>query len=137
LNDGRGVTLGSFTITDGAVSSTVDISRAVTVGDVVRLIESNPPPGRELVVRLTSHGLSVDLVDDEAGGNLRIMEVAGGTTAAELGIRNTEGTGTEPLIGSDIGPRLLPTTRLSNILGTRASGVITLQIGRASCRERV
>ncbi len=126
LNDGRGVTLGSFTITDGAVSSTVDISRAVTVGDVVRLIESNPPPGRELVVRLTSHGLSVDLVDDEAGGNLRIMEVAGGTTAAELGIRNTEGTGTEPLIGSDIGPRLLPTTRLSNILGTRASGVITL-----------
>lgn len=41
LNGGQGVELGSIAISNGTVSRTVDLSRAVTVGDVVDLIQGD------------------------------------------------------------------------------------------------
>lgn len=120
LRSGRGISLGSFLVSDGTTTKTIDISNAETVGDVIELIEDNPPDGREVNVTLSSNGLVVDL-DDALGGNLTIREVEGGTTAAELGIINTVGVGTTPLQGTDLDPTLRLTTRLADILGTRAS----------------
>ena len=40
LNGGLGVSKGSITISDGIHSSVVDLSSAVTVGDVAKLIEA-------------------------------------------------------------------------------------------------
>jgi len=123
LHGGLGAPLGSFIISDGGAKRTIDISTAETVGDVVHLIESNPPEGRQVSVRIGPRGLIVDL-DDAGGGNLSIRETAGGDTAAQLGILSPIGSGTAPLVGLDLDPRLTPTTRLADVLGVRASAVV-------------
>jgi flagellar hook-associated protein 3 FlgL len=124
LRGGEGITKGSFSISDGSTSSIINISSAVTVGDVVRLIEAGAPGGRELVARVTSQGLSLTLEDTGLGGNLTVREIGTGTTAAQLGIVETGGVGTGPLIGKDLNPRMRPNTPLSDVLGVRAEAVL-------------
>lgn len=119
LRGGRGITPGSFIISDGTNSKTVDISGATTVGDVVDLLMQTALPGRDLNVTLSGSGIVID-IDDGGGGNFTIQEVPGGTTAAELGILETNGVGTAPLDGTDLDPTLQLTTSLDDILGTRA-----------------
>jgi flagellar hook-associated protein 3 FlgL len=123
LRGGQGIRSGSFVISDGATSQTIDISSADTIGDIVQLIENNPPGGRTVTARITATGLDID-IDDAGGGNLTIREVGGGTTAAELGILETVGTGVGPIVGEDLDPTLRLTTRLRDILGVRASAVV-------------
>ncbi|MEQ8790170.1 MAG: hypothetical protein RIC55_27995 [Pirellulaceae bacterium] len=123
LRGGLGIRTGSFVVSDGASSKTIDISSADTLGDVVQLIENNPPTGRTLVARISATGLEID-IDDAGGGNLTIREVGGGTTAAELGILETSGTGVSAIIGEDLDPTLRLTTKLRDILGVRASAVV-------------
>ena len=124
LRRGEGISQGSFVVSDGTSSITVDIDAAETVGDVIRLIEANPPAGREVTARIVNNALVVDL-DDGLGGNLTITEVGHGTTAAELGIFNDTGTGTSPIVGYDLNASISQTTRLADILGMRASAVVT------------
>lgn len=116
LNRGLGVRIGSISITDGTVSRTVSIAGASTIGDVARILEANPPAGRTVTARVTNSGLEVSL----DGGNLSITEVGGGSTAAELGIKRTSGTGPGPIVGADLNPRMTLNTRLTDVLGTRA-----------------
>jgi len=123
LRGGLGISKGSFVLSDSTSTSTVDIGTAETIGDVIRLIEDNPPEGRQIVVRSSASGLILDL-DDAGGGSLTVREVVGGTTAAELGILQTNGNGAFPLVGNDLNPRLLATTPLANLLGTRATAVL-------------
>ena len=113
LRGGLGITLGAIQISDGTRSQVVDLSNAKTIDDVLRLIERNPPSGRKLTARITDYGLSID-IDDAGGGNLNITEVGNGTTAAELGIYNRFGTGTSPIVGQDLNPRLEPTTSVED-----------------------
>ncbi len=120
LRGGLGIDKGSFLISDGRSTKTINIATAETVRDVVRLIESNPPDDRQITVRLTNNALAID-IDDAGGGNLTIREVAGGTTAGQLGIFNSLGVGNEQLYGKDLDPRLQLGTRLADILGSRAS----------------
>ena len=123
LRGGQGISVGSFAVSDGATSSTIDISSAETVGDVVRLIEANPPAGRTLTVRISPDGLDI-YIDPEGGGNLTVREIGGGTTAAELGILKPQGTLTDPILGSDLRPRLTRTTSLADVLGVRAQTLV-------------
>lgn len=123
LRGGAGITKGSLVISDSFATTTVDIASAETIGDVARLIEAAAPGGRQLTARLTSNGLELDL-SDAGGGNLTVREIPGGTTADELGILNTVGTGIGPLVGKDLDPQLTATTSLRDILGTRASAVV-------------
>lgn len=120
LRGGLGITKGSFIISDGTSTKTISISSAETIGDVVRLIESNPPDGRQIAVSLTNNALVID-IDDAGGGNLTAREVPGGTTASQLGILNSLGVGVASLVGTDLAPRLQPATQLTDILGTRAT----------------
>lgn len=126
LRNGAGISDGSIAISDGTNTKIIDLSKAETVGDVVRLLEANPPQGRTLEASITATGINVEL-DSAGGGGLTLKEVAGGTTVAELGLLNEVGTGTGPVVGSDINPRLTQTTKLSNILGVRALGQVTSQ----------
>ena len=119
LRGGRGVSQGCFTISDGFSTRTVDLRGAETIGDVARLIELNAPEGRQLTAHVGSQGLVID-IDDAGGVSLTIREVANGTTAAELGILCRGGAGVNPIVGADLNPRLLPTTRLRDLLGVRA-----------------
>jgi flagellin-like hook-associated protein FlgL len=117
LNHGEGVSAGSIEISDGTSTSIVDLASAHTIGDVVGLIEANPPTGRTVSVEVTPTGLNVRL-DAAGGGDLRIREVGGGTTAADLGILSETSFGTGPVVGADLDPLLRPTTRLADALGS-------------------
>ncbi len=120
LRRGHGISPnGALQISDGTNTVVVDISRAVTVGDVARLIETNAPAGRQISVGITGQGLTLQL-DPAGGGNLTVSEVASGAAAAELGILNPTGVGTGLLTGSDLDPVILKTTPLADLLGAKA-----------------
>jgi len=123
LHGGLGITKGSIAISDGGTIRIIDLSGAETLGDVADLIAANPPAGRMITARISSDGLVLDL-DDGLGGNLTVREVGGGTTAAELGIFETLGVGTAPLVGNGLNPRLRQTTSLGDLFGTRAQAIL-------------
>jgi flagellar hook-associated protein 3 FlgL len=119
LHGGQGISTGSIAISDGLNTSIIDISSAVTVGDLQALIEANPPEGvpptgRIVTVTITSTGLDVQL-NGFSGAGLTIKEVGEGTTAAELGILAEAGVGVGPIVGADLDPRLTKTTRLADL----------------------
>ena len=128
LRGGQGIQPnGAFTISDGFDIRTIDISGAVTVGDVKRFIEENVPSGRDITVSITGSG--IDLQFDaanvaNAGANLIVSEVGTGRTATELGIRTEVGVGNALSVGEDINPILRTTTRLDDLLGSKARAQI-------------
>jgi flagellin-like hook-associated protein FlgL len=125
LHNGRGIAPGAaIQISDGSNVSIVDLSGARTIGDVVRQIQENPPAGREVKVSVTGQGLTLQLVGGPVGANLSVQEVGNGTAARELGIRTTTGVGTAPLVGEDLNPKLLLTTRLDDLLGSKARATL-------------
>lgn len=120
LRGGRGISSnGALRISDGTTSSTIDISRAVTVGDVIRLIEENPPAGRQITASASGTGLTLQL-DSSGGGNLTVTEVGSGRAASELGILESTGVLTNPLVGGNLDPTILKTTRIDDLLGAKA-----------------
>ena len=127
LHAGRGIRPnGSLQISNASTNKTsiVDISRATTVGDVVKLIEDNPPEGSQLQVTLTGDGIQVEL---SSGHSLSISEVGPGTTARELGLL---GSGSpSAIVSEDLNPLLLKTTRLENLLGTKAKASLVSSVG--------
>jgi flagellin-like hook-associated protein FlgL len=123
LNHGEGVSLGSIEISDGTTTSIVDLSAAHTIGDVVGLIEASPPAGRTVTVEITPTGLNVSL-DAAGGGDLRIFEIDGGSTAADLGILSETSFGTGPVTGGNLDPLLRPGTRLADALGANAYALL-------------
>jgi len=115
LRGGRGISSGgALSISDGNNISIIDISGARTIGDLVRLIEENPPPTRTVDVQVTGNGLTISL----DSGSININEVGNGTSARELGILGVTG------VGTDLDPILLKTTSLDNLLGTKARALI-------------
>ena len=99
LNQGRGIQLGSFTITDSdGKQSAINLSsiEAKTVGDVIDAI-NDLNIGVE--ARLSSSGDGFQIVDTAGGvGTLTIRESGTGTTAADLKIL---GTGTTAIENSE------------------------------------
>ncbi len=123
LRGGLGITRGTLLVSDGSHTSTVSIAGAETIGDVARLLESQPPAGREVRVTIGPHGLRV-AIDAAGGGSLTIRDEEGGMTAAQLGILRLTGSASDPIVGTDLDPILRGTTPLSHILGVRARAVI-------------
>ena len=127
LRQGQGISRGSISIsaTIGGVTatSTVDLSSAATIGDVALMIHANPPSGVGIDVEITATGLVLQL-DSAVPGLLTVQEVGGGTTAGELGIVDTAGVISAPLLGTDLDPILRSTTRLDDAFGARARAVV-------------
>ena len=127
LHGGRGIRPnGSLQISNASSNKTsiIDISRATTVGDVVKLIEDNPPEGSQLQVTLTGDGIQVEL---SSGHSLSISEVGPGTTARELGLLGSGSPST--IVSEDLNPLLLKTTRLEDLLGTKAKATLISSVG--------
>ncbi|TWT33322.1 flagellar hook-associated protein FlgL [Blastopirellula retiformator] len=124
LRGGAGVTKGSFVISDGTIPVKIDISSAETIGDVIGLIERNPPPGRQISARIDNNGLVID-IDDAGGGNLTIREEGGSRVAAQLGILKTNGNGVNPIEGADLDPIITKSTKLADLLGARAQALVS------------
>jgi len=84
LFDGAGLTnpAASVTITNGAKTATIDFSGAVTVQDMLNIINTC---GAGVTARINEAGTGMDIVSNLNGARLSI-EDAGGTTAEELGL---------------------------------------------------
>ncbi len=125
INGGDGIDTNSaisINVTNGGTttSSIIDLSGAVTIGDVIRRIEASPPAGGASIrVDIANNGLTVNT----SAGTVRVGEVAGGRAAKELGIFTPTGVVPGPSqVGADLNPILRLTTPLANLLGTKATG---------------
>ena len=88
LNGGLGITRGKITITDRAGKvGTIDLSKAVTVNDVVSAINSSS----DIDVTAKIDGDRLVLTDNTgaSANNLIVSDSFGGSTAASLGIANS------------------------------------------------
>ena len=114
LNGGNGIPKGFISISDTQSEVTIDIRNAQTVGDVIDLIESNPPEGRTVDVELVDGHLEIS-IDGAAPSTLLISEVNGGRTAHELGIYANISTAGSTIVGHDLDPTLTKTTTLDRL----------------------
>ena len=126
VNGGSGISRNgaiSISITTGSatMSSVVDISKAVTLGDIARLIEIGAPAGTEIHAGVSGTGLTLST----SSGTITVSEVAQGRAASELGILTPTGaTATSSITGNPLNAGVLKTTELSSLLGTKAQGRI-------------
>jgi flagellin-like hook-associated protein FlgL len=126
INGGEGLSRNaaiSVSVNTGitTVSSVVDLAGAVTIGDVARLIELGAPAGTTITADVTGTGLTLQTTS----GTIVVEEVAQGRSAHELGIFTTAGSpASSTLTGSDLNPRLIKTTRLADLFGTKSQGRI-------------
>ena len=100
LNGGLGVSRGKIKITDrNGDSATVDLRFAQTIDDVLEAI--NAADGIE--VTATTEGDAIHLSDStgSTSSNLKVEEVGGGQTAADLGLGGID-TATNAATGADI-----------------------------------
>lgn len=97
LNGGAGVRRGKIQITDGTgASTTVDLSRAITVDDVIQAI--NSAGTISVSAGVTGDGLTITDTSG-GGGNLVIANALGSFTANDLGIA---GSSAGSIAGSQI-----------------------------------
>lgn len=95
LNGGAGIERGKITVTDSAgKAATVDLSKAITVNDVLQAINSN---GTAAVTATVSDGKFV--IKDNAGGSVAVANGLGSSTATSLGIA---GSATGTITGSQV-----------------------------------
>jgi flagellar hook-associated protein 3 FlgL len=126
INGGEGISRGaaiSVSINTGPVTkkAIIDLSRAVTMGDVARMIEAGAPAGTEIVADVTGDGLKLYT----PSGTIIVEEIAESNAARELGILTPEGAPlSDTISGMALNPAVIKTTRLDSLLGTRAQGRI-------------
>ncbi|MGV3483323.1 MAG: flagellar filament capping protein FliD, partial [Planctomycetaceae bacterium] len=130
LNQGRGVERDSIRITDRAGNTEeIDLSQATTIDDVLAAIND----ASVARVRATTVGDSIRLTDlsGSVAGNLRVDEVGGGETAADLGLRGVD-VAASTATGSDIygavtdtAPTGLQGVPLSKLGGGSGLGTLT------------
>ncbi len=119
-----GIGLGRIRVSDGSTSSEIDLAGAATIGDVIDRLNDGLPA----TLRATISNSAVRIGPSGSGPvSITVADVAGGTTAVQLGIY--QDTGTSLLVGADLDPRLTPRTTLAALLaGTGADLSAGLQI---------
>ena len=120
----RGIRKGSLAITVGTDTFTVDLNNAVTINDVVNLINDTSGGLVNTHINPASNGLEIDATP---AATLKVSDIGSGTVASDLGI-NTNGTtlpaGTD-LVGQDIDARLTSQTSVTALAGIDlTSGIV-------------
>ena len=79
------VPMGTIRITNAGQSRDLDLSSAATVQDIINAVQ-----GLDLGVRveIADTGDRLNFINELSGGQMAIAEVAGGTTATQLGVRS-------------------------------------------------
>jgi len=99
LNGGNGVRAGKIMITDrSGQAATIDLTAAQTVDDVVAAI--NGQVGAQVSARVEGDHLVLEDLTGQTTGTLKVSEVGGGRTAADLGLLGSSTTGV--LTGDDL-----------------------------------
>lgn len=107
-----GIDTGRMMISDGGTPLEVDITGCATVGDVIDRLNDRMPPSLQ-----ASLGGSGIVIGSTAAGpaNIRVTDVAGGTTSVKLGINSIT---PQPVInGLDLNAKLTPRTSIVQLLG--------------------
>jgi flagellar hook-associated protein 3 FlgL len=109
-----GVHGGAIVLSNGAITTTVDLSAADTIGDVVNFINAAAVGGITASINPAGTGL---LIDATAGDNITLTD-SGGTCASDLGIvRATPAGAGSDINGAALNPNLTPLTNLSDLRG--------------------
>ncbi|QOV91521.1 flagellar hook-associated protein FlgL [Humisphaera borealis] len=124
----EGVKSGSIVVGNGTISTTVDLSHADTLGDVVTAINAAAVGG------ITAAIGGGNLVLTGGGGdNITVNEVSGGSMASQLGILTTTGSGAGvPVTGTATQPLvtdLTPLTALNGGAGIDVASGLTITSG--------
>jgi flagellar capping protein FliD len=100
LNGGAGVQRGKIRITDrSGESAVVDLRFAQSVDDVLKAINQTD----SIQVKAVAEGDRIRLIDrtGESVGNLKVVEVSGGSTAADLGLGGID-VASDEVLGKDV-----------------------------------
>lgn len=110
---GSGVQLGTIQIGNGTTTRLVDLSQADTVQDVVNAI--NGAGVGNITAAINGNHL---VLSTSGADNITVSDVGGGTTAADLGILQTTGTGAgASVVGASVQPKVTLLTPLSALRG--------------------
>lgn len=126
LRQGQGIQPGSIAITDRAGNTaTVDLSQAVTIGEVIDAIAA--APGLQVTATFNDAHSGLRIVDNNAAPvrNLTITDVNGGTTARDLGIAADR---PGQIAGTPLAPQLTSATPLNLLYGGRGVTLGTIHI---------
>lgn len=123
LNGGRGVGVGGLIIDVGGGPVIVDLSSADTVQDVLDQINSAVGPGTASIDTVAGNRLVIN----SGGPNLTVTDIAGGTTARDLGLQGVNVL--SPLYGTDVNPTLSPTTSVASLNLAAPLGTLTIANG--------
>ncbi len=119
---GQGIRDGSIRINDGTNVVVIDLSDAVTVGDVIDKINTEGA-ALNLTAAVNADGTSLAVTSATPGADLTITEIGTGTTARDLGIFDSAG-GDAVVLGQDVDARLSLTTSVAALAG--GAGIDTL-----------
>ena len=131
LNGGTGVKDGSISIKDRAGNlSTVNITSSMTLGNVISAI-TNASSNVTASINSSGNGITVTDTSSVIKNSLTISEVAGGTTASNLGIFGKKDGNIE---GADLNATLSTATLISELNGGQGLnlGSISIVNGAAS-----
>lgn len=129
--NGDGVSLGSIQISNGTTTKQVDLSNADTVQDVINSINNAGVGG--ITASISGNHLVLS-----GGGtdNITVTDIGGGTTAQDLGIRQTTGAGAGvSVVGASAQPKitdLTPLSALNDNAGIDTTHGLTITNGQTS-----
>ncbi len=122
----RGIRKGSLSIQVGTDTYVVDLTNAVTVGDVTSLINDATGGTVNAYINAANNGLELDATP---AATLKVDDIGSGTVASDLGI-NTNGAtipaGTD-IVGQDIDARLTSQTSVSALAGIDLTSGIVIE----------
>jgi flagellar hook-associated protein 3 FlgL len=108
--NGDGIRLGAIQISNGATTQTVDLTHADSVGDVIDAI-NNAGVGNITATIGPNGALTLGTTGND---DISVTNVAGDTTASDLGIQQATGAGAgQPVNGASLGPLVSPLTPIS------------------------
>lgn len=114
MRRGEGVEAGVIRVSGGGDWIDIDLQGAATIGDVADVISSMELEGRQLSTTITDDGFRVEYADG-LPGTLAIDDAEGSTMALDLGINNSGGVPTSPVIGDRLAPRVTPLTKIDDL----------------------
>lgn len=123
---GEAPEFGQIVVSDGVDSTTVDLSSAATVGDLVDLMNAQMPP------TLTA-SLAAGRIQIAGTTAITVAEFGGGRTAQQLGIGTSAPV--PSVLGGNLNPIVTNRTRVDDLLqgaGLNLSGNILIQNGDTS-----
>lgn len=88
LKGGAGIDLTGMNITNGLVTTAVDLAGATTVEDLINRINTS---GANVKAQINATGTGIDILNAVQGSQMRIAD-NGGTTVADLGVRSFDPT---------------------------------------------